>query len=449
MENSKHFKEDGRKELWTYGTTQAVVHNEVDKSVMDQSIESMLSKARLSRKVTDKTGEEHIRDLDDNNDRRFRESLKNVKADGRDRMLQLKEREIDRQLREKKDTEQRLKEEELLDKEIEYYEEKLLRRRAQDEQEALERRLRNDIETNLRKEYEQKLKNELKEIARRESEERKYFEREKERKQLKEKERLMMMKREKQREEEMKMMERIESLKKIELEIDMRNNEFEGEDSDNDIDRDVQERMELLRQEMMSLEERIHMKSRDCRNKGTLFKDRNTTRKPCVSSGTPQIPHFDGTQFEEWKLEVESAIESGLYQDYVLAQAVRSSVVSTARRVLQTLRPAATTKEIVSKMEDIYGNIRSGDSIIHEFYSAKQQISESCSEWGVRIETLFNQALERGEIERSRKDRKLKERFWRGLKSEKIKLSTRTSYESEDSFDILRRKARIRGEERK
>ncbi|XP_060589869.1 calponin homology domain-containing protein DDB_G0272472-like [Ruditapes philippinarum] len=287
---------------------------------------------------------------------------------------------MDRQLREKKDTEQRLKDEELLDKEIEYYEEKLLRRRAQDEQEALERRLRNEIETNLRKEYEQKLKNEMKEIARRESEERKYFEREKERKQLKEKERLMMMKREKQREEEMKMMERIESLKKIELEIDMRNNEFEGEDSDNDIDRDVQERMELLRQEMMSLEERIHMKSRDSRNKGTLFKDRNTTRKPYISSGTPQIPHFDGTQFEEWKLEVESAIETGLYQDYVLAQAVRSSVVSTARRVLQTLRPAATTKEIVSKMEDIYGNIRSGDSIIHEFYSAKQQISESCSE---------------------------------------------------------------------
>jgi hypothetical protein len=135
---------------------------------------------------------------------------------------------------------------------------------------------------------------------------------------------------------------------------------------------------------------------------------------------------------------VESALETGLYQDYVLAQAVRSSVVSTARRVLQILRPAATTKEIVSKMEDIYGNTRSGDSIIHEFYSAKQQISESCSEWGVRIETLFNQALEKGEIERSRKDRKLKERFWRGLKSEKTKLSTRTSYESKDSFDILK-----------
>jgi hypothetical protein len=64
--------------------------------------------------------------------------------------------------------------------------------------------------------------------------------------------------------------------------------------------------MELLRQEMMSLEERIHMKSRDSRNNGTLFKDRNTTKKPYISSETPQIPHFDGTQFEEvnskWKV---------------------------------------------------------------------------------------------------------------------------------------------------
>lgn len=94
-------------------------------------------------------------------------------------------------------------------------------------------------------------------------------------------------------------------------------------------------------------------------------------------------------------------------------------------------------------MKNLYGNIRSGDSIIHGFYSAKQTNAEECSEWGIRIETLFNQAVERCEIEEFRKDKKLKEGFWRGLISDKIKTATRSLYESHDSFDILRRKARI------
>lgn len=94
-------------------------------------------------------------------------------------------------------------------------------------------------------------------------------------------------------------------------------------------------------------------------------------------------------------------------------------------------------------MEDIYGNISSGDSIIHDFYPAKQIKGAPCSEWCVRIETLFYQALERGEIAESRKDNKLKEKFWKGLSSKKIKIATRSAYESSGLFDNLRKKARI------
>ena len=98
--------------------------------------------------------------------------------------------------------------------------------------------------------------------------------------------------------------------------------------------------------------------------------------------------------------------------------------------MLLTLKAAATTDEIVKKMEDIYGNSRSGDAIVHEFYAAKQLKDEPCSEWGIRLETLFNQGVERGEIQEERKNAKLNERFQIGLVSEKIKIATRTAYDT-------------------
>jgi len=111
------------------------------------------------------------------------------------------------------------------------------------------------------------------------------------------------------------------------------------------------------------------------------------------------------------------------------------------------MRPSATAEEIISKLNDINGNVKTPDRIVQDFYSACQGKKELCSAWGVRIETLFQLAVDRGEIEESRRNSKLKERFWRGLYSEKLRTATRVSYESSDSFEVLRRKARLEEEE--
>ncbi|XP_053376875.1 trichohyalin-like [Mercenaria mercenaria] len=381
------------------------------------------------------------------------------------RKLEQKEYELARLLKEqesmhqKKSTEQRDQENDIrlerqmLKAEVEYYRNQLLeeKRRSEKEmhhnQELLENRLRREIETQVRREIEQTIATQMEEKIRKEIEERKRVEMAEQRKRMEreEKEKLAKLKREKQKEEELKLLERIENLKSIEKDMDLKKEEVlsESEVSEDEEDIIIQERLANLKIEMECLQERIQRKSKDDSKKKNTKRSKTSTASTDKPIGKPRLPQFDGTQFEEWKLEVTSLIQSGLYQDYVLAQAVRNSITSNARKVLQTLRPSASTKEIMKKMEDIYGNIRSGDSIIHEFYSARQNETEACSEWGVRIETLFNQALERGEIEESRKDKKLKERFWRGLRSEKIKLTTRSSYESSDSFDILRRKARI------
>jgi hypothetical protein len=111
------------------------------------------------------------------------------------------------------------------------------------------------------------------------------------------------------------------------------------------------------------------------------------------------------------------------------------------------LKPSADTKEIVQKLGQIYGNVKTSDRIAQDFYSATQKENEHCSAWAVRVETLFQRAVDEGEMDDRKRDTKLKERFWRGLKSEKLKSASRVSYESLDSFETLRRKVRMEEEE--
>ncbi|KAH3735355.1 hypothetical protein DPMN_041874 [Dreissena polymorpha] len=158
---------------------------------------------------------------------------------------------------------------------------------------------------------------------------------------------------------------------------------------------------------------------------------------------------FDGKNFEEWKLEAVCMMRTGLYSDYAVSQTKRNSLKGDTRRILHVLpiKPSESAEELIAKMTENFGEVKSGERIVQDFYSAKQHETESCSAWGIRLEALFQQAVNKGEIDESKRDNKLKERFWRGLNSENLKAVTRVAYESNDSLESLRRKARLEEKE--
>jgi hypothetical protein len=190
-------------------------------------------------------------------------------------------------------------------------------------------------------------------------------------------------------------------------------------------------------------------------NKEESFVRHNYTEKcrqkdsdyPMFKLGPPKIPHFNGKDFEQWEMEIFCLLRTQMYPDYAIVQAIRHSLIGDTRQVLLTIKPTASAKEILEKIREIYGDIKTGDKAVQNFYSATQKEGESCSAWGIRVETLFQKAVEKGEISESKRESKLKERFWRGLYSEKLKNATRVSYESTDTFEKLRRKARLEEEE--
>ena len=71
--------------------------------------------------------------------------------------------------------------------------------------------------------------------------------------------------------------------------------------------------------------------------------------------------------------------------------------------------------DIVLKLDSIYGDVQRKETILAEFYSARQQVKETVADWGCRIEELINKVDRISPLDVHLKDEMLQNIFWHGL----------------------------------
>lgn len=181
----------------------------------------------------------------------------------------------------------------------------------------------------------------------------------------------------------------------------------------------------------------------DSSNADSKQKEISPFLKPYINffSGTEPVPKNE-SKFEEWKVEIECLRKSSVYPEYIVNQALRNSLKGQARRVLFTLGPEATTEQILQKLEKTFGNVASGQTVLQEFYTAEQRENESVTLWGIRLEEIYQRAVEKGFASYEERDKMLIERFWRSLRSIELQNATSVHYHSAQSFEVLRQKVR-------
>ena len=116
-----------------------------------------------------------------------------------------------------------------------------------------------------------------------------------------------------------------------------------------------------------------------------------------LSHNIPRITYFSGVDpvpkgeasFDLWKYEVSCLIKSKAYSEAVITPAIRRSLRAQAQRVLVPLGFTGSSTEIIHKLECVFGDAASGDSLKEEFYSERQKPTETVTEWGLRIEELI------------------------------------------------------------
>lgn len=156
-------------------------------------------------------------------------------------------------------------------------------------------------------------------------------------------------------------------------------------------------------------------------------------------SGKEPVPKNESS-FEEFKLEFESVRQ--IYSEQVLKQALRKCLKEQARKTMLHLGTGATVDDVLRSLEESFGTVASEDSILSRFLLAEQRSEESIVEWGLRLEDMLLQVCRKSGMSESERRDKLKNRFWRGLKSDELRQATRAYFDGAFTYEELRNKVR-------
>ena len=138
-------------------------------------------------------------------------------------------------------------------------------------------------------------------------------------------------------------------------------------------------------------------------------------------SGKTANKNSDSTSFQQWLAEV-SAIRDGTFSDNLVRQAIRRSLRGSAADVLLH-GENLSIDSIIDKLKSRFGEVLPVESVLETFYSARQNVNETCADWASRLENLLGQ-LRRSDscpIPKHALPQLLKSRLFSGLHSSDIR----------------------------
>lgn len=179
--------------------------------------------------------------------------------------------------------------------------------------------------------------------------------------------------------------------------------------------------------------------NRDLDNRREVENQRYTKLNLSSFSGSEPVPKNE-VSFDEFRLEVENLAFN--YTKKEVMEGIRKSLKGPAKRMLLHLGPSVSVTDALHKLENAFGSIADQESVLTEFRLAEQRTEETITEWSLRLQALLLKASRRAELSQMEREKKLRDRFWRGRKSDELKNATRVYYHSDIDFEELRSKVR-------
>ena len=162
----------------------------------------------------------------------------------------------------------------------------------------------------------------------------------------------------------------------------------------------------------------------------------------------PRVSVFSGavtresTPYDVWRYEVQCVERDVRYAPEVVMETIRRNVKGEAARVVMHMGPEATSKDVIRKLDSVYGQVASQGSLLSNFHAAVQQEGESVAEWCCRLEALMAPVTLGGKITKEAADEMLRSKLWTGLRSSDLRAATRHKFdqllEVDDMLVVLR-----------
>ena len=185
----------------------------------------------------------------------------------------------------------------------------------------------------------------------------------------------------------------------------------------------------------------------DCQKQATKEPTRDREERITLEKNMffPKFTPFSGedpkpkgeASYEEWRYEVNCIQRDKMYSKYVIGQAIRKSLRGQAKRVLLPMGVTATIEDIMDRLESVFGNVATGMSTLQEFFTSSQKEQETVAAWGLRLEEIMQRAIDKGQVRTEEKNNLLRDKFWRSLRSERLRSATKYEFRTVLDFEQL------------
>ena len=140
--------------------------------------------------------------------------------------------------------------------------------------------------------------------------------------------------------------------------------------------------------------------------------------------------------YPTWRFEVESLLTEATMSKEQIGQGIRRSVKGHAADLLRRVGTGASIGEILHKMDSVYGQIDSRETVMKSLYSCQQGVSEKVVNYVSRLEELFYKAVELKALKASDGEI-LRSIFYSGLR-QPIKQMAAVKYEIVSDYDAFK-----------
>ena len=178
---------------------------------------------------------------------------------------------------------------------------------------------------------------------------------------------------------------------------------------------DLQQLLTSLQQEMRTRQDATMGSAHDVSSVlQTLFKE------GALRTNVPKLSAFSGeaakgeVSFDQWSYELQTLRKS--YSDLALREGIQHSLRGAAADVVHNMGPDVPLDMILKKFTIIYGNVKSFDLLMRDFYRADQGEDETIPSYATRIEGLLSQIRDRfpDQLPLQEEQRLLKDRLFHG-----------------------------------
>ena len=171
--------------------------------------------------------------------------------------------------------------------------------------------------------------------------------------------------------------------------------------------------------------------------------------QPQLVVHSPRLPSFSGDKksevsYRQWRAELR-----GLLVDVSLPM---PSIVNTIRRSLKGIAANCLLNygegtfnphDLIREFDELFGEVLTSEQVLAKFFASAQEPEESVTAWACRLREVLSQCPDDTYSSGPQHLAILRQKFWSGLRSEKIKTATRHKFDAGKTLNELIVSARV------